>query len=115
VAFDVRLLVTELVVNSVRHAGLSDHDTISVTLELSPDHLRVDVRDEGPGFRIPDRPQKVRLEGGRGLQIVGAIARRWGVEEGPRSGVWFEIDLDPSREHAVDERVPRSNVRGLVP
>jgi anti-sigma regulatory factor (Ser/Thr protein kinase) len=94
VAFDVRLLVTELVSNSVRHAGLGSHDRVTVRLDLDEQRLRVEVRDRGSGFdsthlRAPDN------EGGRGLQIVSAIAHRWGLGEGTGSVVWFEID----REH----------------
>jgi anti-sigma regulatory factor (Ser/Thr protein kinase) len=103
VAFDVRLLVTELVSNSVRHAGLTPDDRVTVRLDLDDVRLRIEVRDRGPGFaatklRTPD------AEGGRGLQIVSAIAQRWGHEERQGSLVWFEIDreaglhLPPRRE-----------------
>ena len=76
----MRLLVTELVANSVRHAGLDETDRITLMLELSDTRVRVEVRDPGRGFAFPVRPQKLTAEGGRGLQIVAAIAHRWGVE-----------------------------------
>jgi anti-sigma regulatory factor (Ser/Thr protein kinase) len=103
-AFDVRLLVTELVSNSVRHAGLGERDRVCVRLELDETRLRVEVRDRGPGFdstnlREPDNA------GGRGLKIVSAIAQRWGHEEREGSLVWFEIDREvtlrlPARREA---------------
>jgi anti-sigma regulatory factor (Ser/Thr protein kinase) len=113
VAFDVRLLATELVANSVRHAGLDESDLITVMLELSDARVRVEVRDPGDGFAFPVRPQKLDSEGGRGLQIVAAIAHRWGVDRSEPIAVWFEIDLE--RTTAVGRRVSRDCVHGLVP
>jgi anti-sigma regulatory factor (Ser/Thr protein kinase) len=115
VAFDVRLLVTELVANSVRHAELTASDRITVTLELNADRLRVEVRDPGAGFAFPVRPQKLRIEGGRGLQIVAAIAHRWGIERASPIAVWFEIDLERAAAPPLRVGVPRPCVRGLVP
>jgi anti-sigma regulatory factor (Ser/Thr protein kinase) len=115
VAFDLRLLVTELVANSVRHAGLVESDRITVTLELRSERLRVEVRDPGSGFAFPVRPQKLRIDGGRGLQIVAAIAHRWGIELTTPITVWFEIDLDHAAAPPPGAGVPRRSVRGLVP
>jgi anti-sigma regulatory factor (Ser/Thr protein kinase) len=112
VAFDVRLLVTELVGNSVRHAGLDESDLITVMLELSGACVRVEVRDPGEGFAFPVRPQKLDIEGGRGLQIVAAIAHRWGIERSEPIAVWFEIDLE--RATAVGTRLSRECACGLV-
>jgi anti-sigma regulatory factor (Ser/Thr protein kinase) len=113
VAFDVRLLVSELVANSVRHAGLDESDLITVMLELSDARVRVEVRDPGDGFAFPVRPQKLTIEGGRGLQILAAIAHRWGIERSEPIAVWFEIDLE--RAAPVGTRRSRECVRGLVP
>lgn len=115
VAFDVRLLVTELVANSVRHAGLGVGDLITITLELGDGRLRVEVRDPGAGFDFPLRPQKLERQGGRGLQIVAAIAHRWGVERAEPVVVWFEIGLEESIAAAASARLPRASVRALVP
>jgi anti-sigma regulatory factor (Ser/Thr protein kinase) len=115
VAFDVRLLVTELVANSVRHAGIGESDRITVMLELSGRRVRVEVRDPGEGFAFPLRQQTRTIEGGRGLQIVAAISHRWGIERAEPIAVWFEIDLEPPAAAPVGARVPRASVRGLVP
>jgi anti-sigma regulatory factor (Ser/Thr protein kinase) len=112
VAFDVRLLVTELVTNSVRHAGLGESELITVMLELSDARVRVEVRDPGDGFAFPARPQKITIEGGRGLQIVAAIAHRWGIDRSEPIAVWFEIDLE--RATAVGARRSLECARGLV-
>jgi anti-sigma regulatory factor (Ser/Thr protein kinase) len=94
VAFDVRLLVSELVANSVRHAGLGPTDLIAVSLDLSDSVLRVEVQDQGRGFTLPARPEKRTSEGGRGLQILAAVASRWGLNGTKPVTVWFEIDLE---------------------
>jgi anti-sigma regulatory factor (Ser/Thr protein kinase) len=54
---NARLLVTELVTSSVRHAGLSAADSISLELEVRDGSLWVAVTDPGPGF---DRPSFAR-------------------------------------------------------
>jgi anti-sigma regulatory factor (Ser/Thr protein kinase) len=114
VAFDVRLLVTELVANSVRHAGLDESDSITITLELDGARLRVEVLDPGAGFAFPVRPEQQGGGGGRGLQIVAAIAHRWGIERGEPIAVWFEIDLERADRAPAGARVTRSSVRSLV-
>lgn len=96
VAFDVRLLVTELVTNSVRHAGLASGDQIDLSLELDETRVRVEVRDSGPGFDTAQQARPCDADGGRGLQIVAAIAHRWGLVQRDGAIVWFEIDLDRS-------------------
>ena len=52
---DVRLLVSELVTNAVRHANLDDGDVIGLVVELADDALRVEVHDPGGGF-VPTAP-----------------------------------------------------------
>src|SRR5205823_10647227 len=57
--------------------------------------------DAGPGF-APERLASPSLDraGGWGLALVAALARRWGVEAGVLTSVWFEIDR-PQRESPV--------------
>ncbi len=94
---DVRIVVSELVTNSVRHAGLSPDDQILLTVVVSGGLVRGRVCDRGPGF---EKPSEVRprpdFSGGWGLPIVERISERWGVERyGNREGlacVWFEIN-----------------------
>jgi serine phosphatase RsbU (regulator of sigma subunit)/anti-sigma regulatory factor (Ser/Thr protein kinase) len=92
-AHRARLLVSEIVTNSVRHAGVRAPDWIGFEVELSPDALRVQVADRGPGFRPrphPHRPPPDEVAG-RGLFLVDRLADRWGTSDDGRC-VWFELD-----------------------
>ena len=85
----VRLLVTELVTNSVKFAGKG---TIEVRLRIDPDKVHVEVLDDGPGF-VPSRDRPALTDtSGRGLYLVEALSNRWGVSMDGRSCVWFELD-----------------------
>src|SRR5215207_4060594 len=67
---DVVLVISELVTNSVRHAG----------------------RDPGPGFEPPSAPRDPAHVGGWGLVLVEQLADRWGVEhDGKANVVWCEL------------------------
>ena len=90
---DVRLIVSELVTNSVRHAGLSPDEQISLAVVISDRSVRGMVCDPGPGFEKPSAPRpRTDLSGGLGLPIVERISDRWGVERNGCACVWFEID-----------------------
>jgi len=91
---DVRLLVTELVANSVKHAHLQEEGWIHLRVEILPDVVRVRVDDPGTvGFDSKPEPPAGRSSGW-GLVLVDQLADRWGVERPANDGtsVWFEID-----------------------
>ena len=93
---DVRLVVSELVTNSVRHAGLSSDDEISVSVVVSGGTVRGRVCDPGPGFEKPSNPRpRPDLSGGWGLPILERISDLWGVERNGEQGglvcVWFVV------------------------
>jgi anti-sigma regulatory factor (Ser/Thr protein kinase) len=92
-AFDVRMLVSELVTNSVRHAGLTNTQPIRLLLQLSPGTLRCEIHDPGPGFRPPQDPRPRSEGGGWGLYLVARLTQRWGIESTNGTTVWFEVDL----------------------
>jgi anti-sigma regulatory factor (Ser/Thr protein kinase) len=90
---DVRLIVSELVTNSVRHAGLSSDEQISLAVAISGGSVRGRVCDPGPGFEKPTEPRpRTDLSGGWGLPIVERISDRWGIKRNGCACVWFEID-----------------------
>jgi anti-sigma regulatory factor (Ser/Thr protein kinase) len=86
---DMRLLVSELVTNSVRHARVS-----SVTLEVSvgSELVRCCVTDPGPGFEASERGPDDDPASGWGLFLVEQLSDRWGVDLSGGTSVWFEID-----------------------
>ena len=80
------LLTSELVTNSIVHA--SGEVTLRATWDEG--RLRVDVMDHGGG--VPTR--RVPGESGRGLQILEALATRWGSNQfnGAGRATWFELE-----------------------
>ena len=87
---DVRLLVSELVTNAIRHAELSE--AIRLVVTVSDGAIRVEVRDDGAGFEVETPPTDPERSSGWGLFLVETLADRWGVERGPGALVWFELD-----------------------
>ena len=91
---DLRLLVSELVTNSVLHGGAGPNDHVQLNVELPDNRVRVEVCDDGAGWTEQMRSTALDSDqpaGGWGLMLVRALADRWGVEEGERTCVWFEI------------------------
>ena len=96
-AFDIRLLVSELVTNSVRHAQIGPEASIQLKVAVDSESVRVEVIDDGPGFEVPEQErttEEAREAGsGWGLFFVDQLADRWDTD--PGSGrVWFEIGRD---------------------
>jgi anti-sigma regulatory factor (Ser/Thr protein kinase) len=92
------LLVSELVTNAIRHAGLTRQDPISVYITSQEDCVRLAVRDGGPGFtpRANDEEDLDAIDG-RGCMIVAALSDAWGVEHDHRGcTVWCELRGTPS-------------------
>jgi anti-sigma regulatory factor (Ser/Thr protein kinase) len=86
---DVKLLVSELISNSVKYGGEG-----RVTLILRSEdahHVHVEVVDQGVGFVPAARDRPKTEPGGWGLHMVETLTQRWGVHEGS-THVWFEID-----------------------
>jgi two-component sensor histidine kinase len=84
----VGLLATELIANSLRHAGMTEDQRILFATRFISDMVRVEVHDPGPGFD-PDARHNIR---GYGLRMVDKLATRWGVEIDGGTRVWFEVD-----------------------
>ena len=93
---DIRLLISELVTNSLRHARLGPRDWIDLEVGMADRRIRVEVRDPGPGFDPATIPVSKRPEApGWGMFLLRRIASRWGVDRGRGTCVWFELDLQP--------------------
>jgi anti-sigma regulatory factor (Ser/Thr protein kinase) len=89
---DARLLLSELVTNSIRHSGLDTTRTIRLVLAVERSSLRVEVIDRGLGFGMASSGHRDPTGPGWGLALVARIADRWGVVEGDGvTTVWFEL------------------------
>jgi anti-sigma regulatory factor (Ser/Thr protein kinase) len=88
---EVRLLVSELVTNSVRHARRGKRDRVELEVRLSSKRIHVQVTDSGPGFKTKPRGPDDDPGSGWGLFLVEQISDRWGVERNGRTQVWFEL------------------------
>ena len=90
----LRLLVTELVTNSVRH---TECDSLTLRIAIGKAAVLTEVTDEGPGFdpeaALEAEQPEVHAPGtGWGLFLVQRLARNWGVkEDGGSKRVWFEL------------------------
>jgi two-component sensor histidine kinase len=85
---DLQVVVSELVTNAVRHAGLEPGAPIRMHLDREGQRLRLEV-DDGDGLTLgPDPIPLSRVTGGRGLRIVSQLAERWEAHGG-RVVVWL--------------------------
>ncbi len=91
----VRLLVTELVTNSLRHAGMDEEDQVVLAVCVTDEDVRVEVGDPGGGFEPQTDRGALEREDGWGLYLVDRLADRWGVTREPQTTVWLEMDLKP--------------------
>jgi anti-sigma regulatory factor (Ser/Thr protein kinase) len=87
---DIRLLVSEVVTNSVIHAQGDSPGEVLLDVWASDELVRVAVTDRGPGFTAADPPRSGERSGW-GLMMVDRLADRWGVELEGRTEVWFEL------------------------
>jgi len=102
---DVRLVLEELLVNTVRH-GYPDgrEGSIDIVLEVTPDEVRLELRDDAEPFDIldsepPDLPGDIgqRDIGGLGLHLARTIASRI-CHDSDGSGNRVVILFDPFDE-----------------
>ena len=84
---DALLVVEELVANVVDHAPTR----FQLAVQLTGRVLRVEVRDAGTG--LPQiRPFDPNAARGRGLQVINALAQRWGCDrdDGGKT-IWVDL------------------------
>jgi len=100
VLIDVKLLMTELVANALKHASRGIQ---AVIIRITRNHfVRVEVLDPGPMFNPDPRPPGTGTGSGRGLFLVDAVANAWGVEpEEAGKKVWFELRVAAGKEGDV--------------
>lgn len=111
---DVELVVSELVTNATLHGA----PPIVVRLGTVDDCIRVEVADVGRTLPVQmlDNPENTT---GRGLSLVAALSRHWGIEPNAPVGkvVWAEIcreqDSGVSPSPQMDEEAILASWPGL--
>jgi two-component sensor histidine kinase len=93
VVYDVALVVSELVTNSVNHPGPGPERELGVDVGVVGDHVLIAVSDRGAQI-IPRRDRRSRGEQ-LGLQLVDRLAGSWGVARDGvgRTQVWCELPI----------------------
>jgi anti-sigma regulatory factor (Ser/Thr protein kinase) len=87
----LRLLISELVTNAVRHGGCEEPVELHAHWNSV---MRVEVIDHGGGFTPAPRSGDSDDPGGFGLFLVGRLADQWGVETNDATCVWFILRRD---------------------
>ncbi len=86
---NIRLLVTELVTNSVRHAAAG---TVELAVLVGAGRVRVEIANAGSPFEPVLRDPSESSDCGWGLFLVERLSDAWGVEEDSgHQRVWFEV------------------------
>ncbi|HWB67034.1 MAG TPA: ATP-binding protein [Mycobacteriales bacterium] len=83
------LLTSELVTNAVTHGW----GPVTVAVSGSGRQLSVAVGDANPAPPVV-RPEELEALGGRGLRLVGSLAKAWGVTARADSAgkeIWFRL------------------------
>jgi anti-sigma regulatory factor (Ser/Thr protein kinase) len=86
----VRLLVTELITNAVRHAEV---DTVDLVVLVARDRIRIEIANPGGTFETKSPEAGEESESGWGLFLVDRLSDAWGVidEKTGYQRVWFEV------------------------
>ena len=97
---DTLLVITELVENVVQHTG----DGGELLLHRRVDAVRIEVTDTSSELPRAYGPDPRRI-GGRGLLLVGALARDWGARPSDHGKVvWAEVPLTDQTGTAATAR-----------
>jgi anti-sigma regulatory factor (Ser/Thr protein kinase) len=109
------LVVSELVTNSILHAGLTAEDSVDLHVTNGGPRVRVSVHDPGPGFS-PTEPSSDPLSvGGQGLVIADALSDSWGVENDKHGcTVWCEIAIEDETPALLDREVTSDHAAELA-
>jgi serine/threonine-protein kinase RsbW len=86
------VVVSELVGNAVRHGAALPDGNLVARWEVVDRSLRLEVVDGGGGPAGPVPHARPDAEGGRGLELVEALARSWGSSPASQgTAVWAEL------------------------
>ncbi|RMF91114.1 MAG: ATP-binding protein [Planctomycetota bacterium] len=88
--FAVHLALTEAISNAVEHGNRKDPSkSVCIAVELAPNRVRIEIEDEGTGFRpeeVPDptHPDRIEYPRGRGLHLIRCYMDHVAFEAGGR-------------------------------
>ncbi|MFD4337827.1 ATP-binding protein [Streptomyces anulatus] len=116
----VKLIVSELTTNAVRHPKQAGDDvsiyssqfdvrTFELALEMVPDAVRVSVWDRDARPPVLTEPG-VEATSGRGILIVAVMSSRWGHYPArglPGKVVWADASLSPTSRAGGSESTER--------
>jgi anti-sigma regulatory factor (Ser/Thr protein kinase) len=88
-----RLIVSELVTNSLRHSGVPIGEQMYVRIHVWHDRCRLEVQDSGHEGVVGMRPFDALGGGGLGLRLVEQLSEEWGVirRAGGPTRVWAQL------------------------
>ncbi|HKP91310.1 MAG TPA: ATP-binding protein [Thermoleophilaceae bacterium] len=93
----LELILSELVTNSVVHAGDERDAELRVRLRRESERVRGEVCGDGPEFEWAPHDPDLEEPGGLGLMIVDQLSERWGIHHNSQVCVWFECsDCGPA-------------------
>jgi anti-sigma regulatory factor (Ser/Thr protein kinase) len=87
---DARLLVSELVTNSLRHGALLPSDEVQLTADVKEGKVRIRVLDPGRGFALGVRPPSPGSQG-LGLYLLSQLADAWSITVDGVTSIWFDV------------------------
>ncbi|WP_407560005.1 ATP-binding protein [Streptomyces sp. 184] len=95
-ADDIRVCVSELATNALRHTPVGRRFLVRVAVE--PDVVEVEVHDAGGGEPHVCSPADTD-DHGRGLLLVEALADDWGTSDrsGPGKSVWATFKVPQAK------------------
>jgi anti-sigma regulatory factor (Ser/Thr protein kinase) len=96
-ARDIALVVSELVSNSVQHAGMGPTELVGIEVGLLGNRALIAMSDHGSRFVPQLRRRDPEAANGLGLLVVDRLARSWAVarDGAGRTRVWCELELRP--------------------
>src|SRR4051794_26411700 len=88
-----KLVMSELVSNSVRHSGAPADAGVIFRVRLVPGGFWLEVEDPGRDGTVAQHAATPDATSGFGLHIVQALSERWGIERALQGGtrVWAQL------------------------
>jgi hypothetical protein len=96
----VSLVVTELIGRMSNLADDDDDGALDVHVDLNAVRVRAHVTGPARPDRAPEPAADSTLAAAWSLLLMERTVDRWGIDDGPATRVWFEIDLADTAERS---------------